>query len=81
MSELPRLDNLVWLSVHAGHDADGILYADSRDRSFDHPHEKLDCLLLAAIGSLGGEMPRPTDSQMGAFGVCNHHIPPVRKMR
>ena len=76
--ELPRLDDLVGLSVDRGHDANRILYGPSLRvlfASFYHCHKEIDTLLLASIRSFCGEVACAGYREVRARRVGDDQIP------
>jgi hypothetical protein len=78
MSKLPRLDDLVWLPVQPGHDADWVLDGPCLSVDLacgDNGQEKVYALLLATVCPFGGEVSGTTRGEMRAWRARDDEIP------
>lgn len=80
MPELPRLDNLIRFAVQPRHNANGIFNGYSKDGGIDYLHEKSYGCLLPAIRTFSSKVPGAADTDVRAFRMRDHTIPPVRQM-
>src|SRR5690606_25347447 len=89
MPELPRLDDLVWLTNLARYHTDRVLQSDTGNRrGEEEPHEvqRLRLCLTAGLPVehsrpwvLRGfvEPPRTRARQVGAWGMSDHEVPTI----
>jgi len=75
MPELPRLNDLVWLSPVSRHQADGILYRDLWNIRVGEQHEQVCCLPLLHLPVFPPSSSR--NRQIGTWRVGNHQVPRV----
>lgn len=90
MAELEWLDDLVWFTIPAGHDANLVLDGYHGYGSIDQGHEELYGLCLSIPSGLSDEGSRVArrlvfepfigrDCQVGAWWMCYHQVPAVIK--
>jgi len=70
--ELPRLDDLIGLSIDCGHNAHRILNGDLGNAGFGQHQEEFNGLLLFLSSAF--EPTRPTDGQVSTRRESNHQI-------
>jgi len=78
MSELPRLDDLIWFPDLGRDNADRIFHGYALDWRGHEITHKLEATLLAPIGPFLRKIPGARHSEMGARGKRNHHVPHSR---